>query len=417
MKPFDNLRESLPSLANLTMRGASIVARFGLTILLARALNLDDIGKYGLIVGFAAVVPAVLGFGLNHYVSRELIGLDAFEAGKRVRDRLTVSLLVTVIASLLAFAARCAGLPLPDPLLWLVILCAFETYALDMHLILIGAQKPFTANLVYFVRSSLWVLPLTLLFLAAPMARSLNAVLILWLGGLVAGMMVAAVSIRHWPWRRVAAIPVDRAWLRQRIGNAGLIYINDIGIALLAYADRYVISYFLGLLATGIYTVYWSFGNALFTLVSAALIQTSVPQLVLTLREHGRPAFERKLWRKLVSVAAVGLGFAVAIYIAFELLRATLLPTIIMAPVELFPLLLLGTLIRLLSDVLNIGLYSDNRDRPLALINIIGGVGSTAITAFFVHVAGISGAGYAMVFTALMLFAARLVTLRRARNA
>jgi O-antigen/teichoic acid export membrane protein len=79
----------------------------------------------------------------------------------------------------------------------------------------------------------------------------------------------------------------------------------------------------------------------------------------------------------------------------------------------LFAALLLASIIRSCSDMLNVGLSSTTRDKSYAMINILGVPVSLVFTFAFVSMFGLMGAGVSAVLSALLLVAMRSVMLRR----
>ena len=80
----------------------------------------------------------------------------------------------------------------------------------------------------------------------------------------------------------------------------------------------------------------------------------------------------------------------------------------------LFLAMMAGILMRLLSDMINYGLYSRGLDRPLALINI-GGLGlAVVMDVALISLMGLNGIGVSMVATPALLMSARVWVLWRA---
>lgn len=61
------------SLMIIGLRGTALVAKFALTLFIARFIGLEALGAYGLVVGLAAVIPAIASLGLINTLSRNAV--------------------------------------------------------------------------------------------------------------------------------------------------------------------------------------------------------------------------------------------------------------------------------------------------------------------------------------------------------
>jgi len=403
--------------ANLAIRAAGLGMRFGLVLYLARYLGLDALGRFGLVQGAASVAPVALGWGVTYFLGREIVGLPPARAGRLLRDRLLVTL-----ASLAAAGAACAalagagGLPVPVEAVGLVAaIILLEALAFDAHIALIGLGRPLAANALLFLRSGAWVLPAAGLGLLVPDLRSLDVVLACWAVALVVNLAALVLILRRWPLGAIARMPVDLGWIARRLRGGWLIYLNDLALLGMAYLDRYILNHRAGAETTGVFVLHWSIANALHVLVSAAIVQVSLPNLVLAWREGGAEAWRRVLRGMTVRVLAAALGLAFAIQAAALLALPMLLGGA--APVDgaLLGLMLAAMVIRLVADALGYGLYSRGRDRTLALINLAGTLASAALGLVLIGAFGLGGAAPAMLATATLLLVLRAGALARAR--
>ncbi|MET4635994.1 lipopolysaccharide biosynthesis protein [Kaistia defluvii] len=397
--------------ANLSVRALGLAMRLGLVVYLARFLDMDAVGQFGLIQGAASLAPVVLGWGVTYYLGRELVGRPPLEAGRLVRDRLLLT-----IASLAAVGAVLAALIVtetieaPRALPWIAAILFLESLAFDLHFALISVGKPVAANFLLFVRSGLWVFPAAGLGLAFPTLRTLDFVLLCWTLALIANFGALLPILAAWPLAAIARARIDRDWIAARMRGSKLIYLNDLGIVGMTYLDRYIVHSMLDLRATGIFVLHWAIANAVHVLVTAATVQVSLPALVSAYRQGDGP-WRIELSALVLRVLAIGaplalLVFAVAVF-GLPLVSAEALP--ISGP--LLALMLVSSVIRLVGDGLNYGLYSRGLDRSLAGINILGAVTAVLLSVVLLPRLGLVGVGLAMVLNATLLLAARAAVL------
>lgn len=397
--------------ANLSIRAAGLGMRFVLVLYLARALGLDALGRFGLIQGAAAIAPVALGWGVTYFLGREVVGQPLAKAGRLLRDRLLLTVASLFAAGAIGTLLVQAGLLAPPaaPLLVAAILL-MEAIAFDSHVALIGMGRPLAANLLLFLRGGAWVLPAIGLGLLAPALRSLDVVLACWTAALAVNLAALLPVLRG----TVAGSPVDLGWIAARLRGGFLIYLNDLALVGMAYLDRYVLDDRAGVAATGVFVLHWAIANALHVLVSAAIVQVSLPGLVLARRDGGMTAWRRALRRMAASVLAAALSLALALQVGAMLLLPALLGTDASVDGRLLALMLAAMLVRLVADALNYGLYSLGRDRTLALINLGTALASALLALTLITAYGLFGAAFSMLATATLLLALRATALRRA---
>ena len=390
-----------------------MVGRFALTIYIAQYLSLTDLGLFGLIVGVAGMMPSISGMGLNYFLARELVDKDDYAAGVLIKDRLVVTVSMMAAISVVALATIGSMFPVYLGVAVLVVPIVFtETVAFDLHLCFISLRRPILANSLLFVRSAAWVFPLIGLGLVHAASRTLTVVLSFWLAGNVLFFLAVVVAFRNWPIDQILQARINWADAKATVRRARLIYLNDIGFAGMVYLDRYIVSHFLGLKQTGVYTLYWSFSNAIQVLVTSAVVQVSVPRLVSIVRSGvgSWGAAIRKEIAKSVSLAIV-LG-VLAFLIGVHVLPLVGFSKLTIAP-PLFALMLSGVVVKIAADMLNSGLYARGMDNQLAVINSLGLVVAIVSSVICLTTFGLLGAGVSMIITPTCLAAARGLALHR----
>jgi O-antigen/teichoic acid export membrane protein len=410
-----SVRVNAASAANLAIRTAGLGMRLLLMLYLARYLGIDAVGRFGLIQGAAHVAPVALGWGVTYFLGREIVGLEAAKAVTLLRDRLLLTIASLLAAGLVCGALLALGWPVaPKPVALVAAILVMEALAFDAHAALIGLGRPLTANALLFLRSGAWVLPAAGLGLVEPAWRSLDIVLACWALALAASLAALPLALRDLPLRAILRRPVDAGWILRRVRGGWLIYCHDLALVGMAYLDRYIVNAFAGLQATGVFVLHWSIANALHVLVSAAVVQISLPGLVLARRDGGLAAWRQALRTMTIRVLTIAIALACALQLAASLLLPSLLGPAAAFDGRLLALMLAAVIIRLTADALKYGLYSLRRDRALALIDLGSAPASAALGAALVIGLGLPGAALAMLGTATLLLVLRAAALRSA---
>jgi len=415
-----NLRERLThktvliSIANASLRLFSLFFRFSLSIYLGKFLGLKDVGVFGLLLGITGSLPAIIGLGLNYFVNRETVGSEPLVAGRKIKDRLAVTISGLLLSTLLIIPilinSNISDVSIIVPTVLVIIA---ECVAFDVQMSLFSLKKPLLANFFLFIRSASWVLPFIVLSRFDLHFRNISCLIISWLIADVAAFSMLFWRLSDWPWASIFASQIDFSWLRKSIKSARLIYLGDIGLAGYAYFDRFIVLGFVGLQSEGIYVFWWSMASALQALVASAVIQTSLPLLV-----EARKSPDRSKWRNLLrntigATLAYAIIGAVLIYVASMIMLPFIKRPLLYDYIDVLIAMLIASVIKSVSDVINYGLYSCGDDNKLAYINIFGLVVSVTTISLALAIGGLHLVGYALFTSASISLFLRTFFLRR----
>jgi O-antigen/teichoic acid export membrane protein len=147
------------------------------------------------------------------------------------------------------------------------------------------------------------------LALAHSKLRTLEALGVFWLGGLVVATVLTVAVTRHWRWAAaLRQAPRGRLPLPHRHGSIAL-YLNDAANAAFQYVDRYIIGIFLSPAALGVYVLFWSITNALNNLIATALVPAR--RRLLQVNDLAPMDFDGELRRITVGVTLVTVALGV----------------------------------------------------------------------------------------------------------
>ncbi|MEH3041676.1 MAG: oligosaccharide flippase family protein [Sphingomonas paucimobilis] len=409
------MRGGLP---NMAIRGSQLFFRFALSFYIVSQLGLEAAGIYGLAIGAIGIVPATVGWGLNYFISREVVGHTPATAAGLIRDRLTitlVSLLVGTVVAVPVLVWMTGGLS--ETTILILILLWLETLALDIYMPMIGLEMALFANVMVFIRSALWIPIVVGIGFLYPPLQTLNAIFIGWIASHFVALGMLVVHLRRWPVGEGLRAGMQLGRLGKRVRDAWYIYFSDLGIVGLGYADRFILNALLGLTATGIYSFYFSITNALQTLIATAVVQLALPRMVRAARGGDPSAWRGEIRQQMVKTLAYAGVLSIAIFGVTELI-------FYVSPEGRFPvyrtllaIMLLAAVIRSGSDLLNIAITSTGRDHVYAVTNIVGVVLTLIFGAGFMWAFGLIGAGLSAAATATSLFVIRAFYLRSIAHA
>ena len=392
----------------LALRSATMGAKFALTLFITKYMGLADLGTYGIVTSLTALAPVLLGFGVSNHLGRE--ATREGPAGVCTRLVQYFFFVVQTYAALLALAM----LAFPDHARALALLCGvliLEHLQTDLLLVMALTDRAYAAQVVNFVRSAGWMLVYAPLALSDPKLRTLEALGVFWLAGLVVATILTVAVTRHWRWAAaLRAAPRGRPPLPHRHGSTAL-YLNDVANTAFQYVDRYVVGIFLSPAALGVYVLFWSITNALNNLIATALVPTR--RRLLQVNDASPMEFDGELRR--VTLAAtlmtvvLGLLAVGFVYIVAPLLgRPEIIPHL-----PLMFLLCAALVARTIYEALGIAFYARRRDDLTLYSGVIILVLSLGLNLGLDPYFGIAGASVVLLASYSVGIVARQVIISR----
>jgi O-antigen/teichoic acid export membrane protein len=349
------------SLMIVGLRGGTLIAKFALTVFVARFLGLEALGTYGLIVGLAVAVPVATSLSLILILSRNAVTQSLPEVTAILRHYARIQAAI--------YAAGLVG-ALLSGIIWdqwlfattVVVIVALEQINDDLFTLLNHLRQPRLANLLMLIRYAGWVWPFIALSLLFPSMRDLPHLLGFWIGGCIVAIAVFAYATRDWPWSKPATTVDLRQWLTASLREARILYVNNIANVLGQYLDRFLVGLFLGLELTGVYVLFWSIGNALSNLIGTSVTQVAIPNLINAHRQ--KTGMYWRMFRGLMIETAVSsIALVIVGGLIFQLALPYLNRPIALEWLPAFWLVLLGFVLRNAYEVQGVVFYSQSLDR------------------------------------------------------
>lgn len=400
---------------NAGLRVAGLGSRFLLSMFMARYMALRDIGTFALMTGVTGLLPSLVGFGLNFFLSRALVGLPPAAAMRITVDRFAVGILAGLAAVAALWTATRAGwvtLPFPFALAGAIML--LELLGFDLQMALLARSRSTFANILLFFRNGAWTIPFMLLAWWAPAWRTIDALAWFWLAGLVASHLLFALVYRRGCHAAIrTARPLRSGFLGEVGARAIKIYASDLGLAGSVYVDRFIITALIDVTAAGIYFFYASIVNAVYVICIAATVQVYQPQLRAAFVQDGvaglvatmRPRLRTTLALTIAALASAGPATWLVAHLTHK-------PQLI-ATLGVLPILLLAYVFKILSEFLSGALAAAEQDRSYALFNILGLVFTAAACVALIPPLGLYGVALANLIASTLLVALRLRSWKR----
>jgi O-antigen/teichoic acid export membrane protein len=392
-------------LLNAALRMTSLVAKLGLTLYMGRYLSLADLGVYGLVAGTVVILMDMLGVRLDYVVSHELVGAEPANALSKMRDQavfygLNYLVLAVIMAALVMVGAFGVGTKI---MCAIFVLSVLESCANMTYLNIIAMGKPLAANILFFIRSGLWVLPVVALGLLTPLVRTSNAVFVFWALGGGASLAATLWVWRFLPWHNALRTPVDWKWIKKNVRRCFFIWLGTVGNTAGFYVGRFVVAHNLGLDLAGVATFYSSFTAALYALVQSGIFAFSYPRLIALHKKKDTKGFRTEAksiaWHAAILAGIVAIVLGVVVPYLGEFFRRPLL--VDQAPT--FWLMLFGMWIGVSGGTLYYILFARHQDFAIWCGDLLYLTTSIAGNAILVPLIGFKGVGYSTIIWSVFL--------------
>lgn len=402
---------------NVGLRLSALAAKLLLMLYLGRYFSLSDMGVYGLVLGATMFLSWVLGMKMDYIVSREIVGLEPVSAVCKMRDQAVFYTFNYGALVIFAIAASLTGVfPVDNKIIFFIAaLSVAEGYAGMTYTNMNSLGQPLQANMLFFLRSALWVIPVVLAGVLFPSWRHIDVVLSFWLLGVLASLLATVWVWRRLPWSATRTMPIDWTWLRHSVRRCLFIWLGTLGIAGGTYVDRFIVAHYLTLDYAGIATFYASFAVALLTLSQSGVLAFSYPRMIKLHRDGDETGFRNEarqtLWHVALFAAAVSLVVGFGVPLLAQLLDR---PKLAAESFTLW-LMLFAVWLRSNAETLYYILYARHQDKPLWLGSLLFLIPAFGGNLLLVPMLGLSGMGYSMILAAAFMFFWRLWYVVRGR--
>jgi O-antigen/teichoic acid export membrane protein len=374
----------------LLLRGLTLASRFLLSLLLARMLSPAEMGQYGLLT--AALAFALLGIGLEFYTFtlREMVAATPVGQARIIANQIALGAVALLILGVLVLIIVSTGLFPLRLAPWFFLILITEHVSLEATRVLIISSRPVRAYVGIFLRGGIWVYALAALMHAEPSSRTLEAVLIWWIGGGIASIVLSAISLADLPWRELKGYRPDWKMIFVGLRTARPFMLTAVGASIISYVDRFIIDGVLGKDALGIYTFYSTILIGLLSL-GGSISHQFLPKIISGY-STGQNAYRIALRSFFLSLFIVATGSTIISGLAMAPTLNFLGLPAYESNVRLFYALLPGVFLRILADVPSYALYAARSDRYLMYCNLGAALLSMLLNVMLIPIFALYGA-------------------------
>lgn len=264
----------------LLLRASVLVSKFLFTLILASVLSIDDFGLWILIFSGISYGQFLLGLELYNVTLRNYASEEKFNLSSELYFQwkyILSSYLALTLISILLYST----LTYDSSIIFCALILVAEHFTLEMHRLAIYRNDQFCANIILFIKTVCWMLPLSILIYTIQYKIDLNCVLIWWLVGSWMACIYCVIVYRVF-FNELFRKKFELGWqdFSKIFKQVRPFLILAICIRTPLIMDRYAIEYFYGLDQVAIYGYYMSFASGLQSLYDAFILSHAIPLLL-----------------------------------------------------------------------------------------------------------------------------------------
>jgi O-antigen/teichoic acid export membrane protein len=389
--------------------GTGLLIRLGFLLGLLHYSTPSVVGKFGLLTSIEAVSIYFAGMEFHTFTARRYMKAVT---PRRLRILMRAHLyLVAITAPATAAIGACATIflkmELPATIILIFAIALLMGAILqEMGRYLILNKRPVSSIVLSMLRTAAWQPAALLLILAGK--EPVLAIVGSWTSMVIAAAMWSIWTMRH---QLHARSRFRLSYIRSGLWKARTYYGISALSTLQGNLERFVLQFFLGPASVGVFSYFQTLANTMPSLVQAAILNLSLPHLLAKFgqRDPDRWAYRSRVARQCLLAAA---GVCVVICALAVPLTTVVSKHDYQSNLWMLPILLLGQMLLVWTQVSHLALYASHRDSALFGFAVLALAASAVLNLSLVPLLGIAGATVAPLLVACLIAWARQRTLR-----
>lgn len=357
-------------LLNVGLRGITLLSKFILLFFLAKYLEPDKVGLYGLVTATISYAFYFLGFEFYTFSNREIVKNPLKNWAPILKSQAYFTAFMYLILTpflVLIFTFKLLPTEIAG---YFFVLLVLEHLSQEFNRIFVAMTKPLLASLILFVRSGLWVYFLVATMYFTTDFHDLKYVFQFWIIGALLACLASAFyvyKLHLTGWN----LSVDKSWIKRGVIKAAPFFLASAAIRGIFTIDRYWFEALTDLKTVGAYVLFMSLSNALISFLDSGVFVFAYPQLIKAHENKSMTEFNLKMKRLIQQVTGLLAISSLLIYFGTQPLLQILGKSHYIEFQWMLPSLLLATSIFCLGLIPQYGLYAQEKDRHIIISNII----------------------------------------------
>jgi len=401
---------NLTAFFNSGLRGLISLSKFVLTLVIASKFDLSILGEYSLVVNAVLIAIFIIGFEVYQYTSRSII-LNPKDQFQYIQKHFIFIATAFLYTSPLFYLFFHFGVLKMDYLIPLYILLLLELISNEQYRLLIALKRPIFANLVLFIRTSIWIyFFLILLKLKFSLTDPLLVIIKFWSIGALISILIPLVyllKIHKGSLGKIKGLPrfslIVDYWKQCYV-----LFFASIALMLINILDKFVIDYYCEKTVLGVYSLFFSLTSMVFTFVLAGVISVTYPYFIESYQlDKSRYKRELRQFSKRLLISSLLMGLLSVIifkaYLYFNAQEVAKL-SLIYENMSAYVILLISFIIYTLHMKFHYELYATKNDAAIMKANFVTFIIYLCILVPFTNAFAILGAAGAHLIASISIF-------------
>jgi len=398
---------------NFLLRVISVFAKFLLIIYISKVLSLEILGVYNIISVTVAWAVFVLGFEFYSFSLRQIAG--------ETEEKVALFIFNQSVFHFVGFCVLILSSPLfvyfgfipVNYILYFLGITLFDQLSQECYRICVALNRSQFANVIYLIKSGLWVYPL-LLWPAFQKTIYVELILQFWLGANVLALMMGLYKFRQLNILSWKGFPLKLDWLYRGIKTSFPFLIISIAQLVIDFSDRYLIDYYLGKSDVGIYSFFYGIVNVPINLITNVLVAQYYSKILNNYKFETVQSERTKVNMAFLKQNLLfGLIMSAGCLICIHPLLNFVGKQELIGHLPLFYLMLAQVLLFSIQIVVQTVLYAKHQDRLLLYSAIGGSVTNVGLNIFLIPWFGVYGATTSTLLAMSFILVSRIILFKR----
>ncbi|EKF59374.1 O antigen flippase [Agrobacterium albertimagni AOL15] len=374
---------------NVSLRGLTLAAKFGMLAFMAVSMSPADVGHYGLLTAAIGWTMYLVGWEFYTFSIREIIAQGPGHVRAIVRNQAALyAVTYLIISPIIVLVFFTDTLPARYGY-WFAALLVLEHLGLEAGRVLVALSRPLLSSVVLFLRGGAWCLVAIAAMLALPQLRNLDFVLASWTAGSAVGLLLSLRTLLRLT-GQTGANSINWRWIVKGLSVALPLMIASLSLRGVFTIDRVWIELIGGAEVLGAYVLFIGVATAILSFVDAGIVDFAYPRIVLAARSGKSEEFRTEMRRLAATVAGAVVFLSTVCWFGFVFFLEFLPNPVYQQNMGLLAPIVLAIALYGISSVPHLALYAHNYDGTIVASHLVAAAIFIAVIYTLNPVIGIS---------------------------
>ena len=386
----------------LVLRGGGISGKFLLVFLLTRDISLEFQGAFSLMNTNVALLVIFIGFDFYAYSNR-LIVKNPSELVAILKNSMVFFALAYLLLLPATYLLNLFELVSKDLVFLFIVLVILEHLSQELFRIYIAIERVVFANVLFFFKSGFWSWAIVLyMLLKGSDGIDLKFILSLWA---ISSFLAVCIGLFFIPGiKSFWSAKIDSTWIKKGIKVGLSIFLATVFLKIIEFSDRYLIDYFLGKTALGIYAFYFQLANLVNVIIFTLYISFIYPRIFRSVYDQDVAALKKNKSEIFISSTVIVAIFSVAFFIFLPYILALAGKSDLYDYQAVLYVLIASALLLNFSYSSHYVLIAGEKEKSIIITTLCSCIINVALNLLLIPQIGVIGAAIAAVIAAMTLW-------------